>query len=444
MSRRRDRTVPVVVRSARIFVRFRQMGVNKLCSVTDVSRSRASLAVNATHISIQIETGRTSGGDAWVASSKGASGEVQRALAWDHRNGSYSAHLRRTAATDVRLQLWWSASSPEYLERQWVQLLNASTLAQKSFGCDCARCCCRVECKAVPFERWTVPPLEVPRSVSAPRQSTRARCAPTTLVLGDSVSNGFVLDMCAHASCAVNNVGPAKATFRSMPIMARPVRRGLLNLVTQASLWERFILNATHLDTVVLQSGIHDVSHPLRKRRRLPLQQYSDHLKKVRDWILRIRGQRPRLRFVWRMTTYALLMDHDTQRNSQACARRAFPTTHPVVVQRLNTYARLHLGDVAELWTEPASLSRDASTRMFSDAVHHDACGAGSDRVSFDTSAGSRCASNRIVKGSVPTRFDGALSEKISHTFFLHACDPPYGRPLAGERGAPRWRRAGV
>lgn len=135
--------------------------------VTNVSATNAHLTTNASHINIWIDSGRRDGGDAWVASTQRASGEIRRTVALDYGNGTYSAHLFRDDATDVPLQLWWSASSDRFLEDQWIQSSSARSLAQKSFGCRSTECCCQIECVARQVARWRVPP---PPSPLGPRR----------------------------------------------------------------------------------------------------------------------------------------------------------------------------------------------------------------------------------------------------------------------------------
>lgn len=396
------------------------------CSeTTDVSSVRTHLEVNASHLGISIHTSRNKGGDAWVLSSRGVSGRLRRVLAQDHRNGSYSVTMERRDATDVRLQLWWSASDPDYLTSRWIQRRDAPTLAAKSFGCTCADCCCSVRCVAAQVARWSVEPADdSPADSRIQTTLFEGMSRSNVLVIGDSVSNGFVLDMCRrHTPCGVSNVrGARDARITSHPVTALPPRRGLENLVRRLHQWSRIITSQPNGSIVVLQSGIHDVSHPLRPFRRLPMASYAEHLSSVDRWIRNVTRVRPDLRFVWRYTTHSLLMDHDTDADSDdVCRRRAYPTTHPGVVRMLNAYAREALSGSTQMWTDPEEMTFNAPLSAFSDVVHHDTCGAGSDRVGIDRSAGSRCAL-ATIGGSGSSRrssrrYDGELSDRISSTF---------------------------
>lgn len=76
----------------------------------------------------------------------------------------------------------------------------------------------------------------------------------------------------------------------------------------------------------------------------------------------------PPVHFIWRQSTYANLA-------AQGCAKGGYPTSYPVLVQRMNEIARIAMrnADVA-VWDEPALLTASAPSAAFHDSIHVDVC----------------------------------------------------------------------
>ena len=76
----------------------------------------------------------------------------------------------------------------------------------------------------------------------------------------------------------------------------------------------------------------------------------------------------PPVHFIWRQSTYANLA-------AQGCAKGGYPTSYPVLVQRMNEIARIAMrnADVA-VWDEPALLTASAPRAAFHDSIHVDVC----------------------------------------------------------------------
>ena len=272
-----------------------------------------------------------------------------------------------------------------------------------------------------------------------PGEAQSARCAPDMrrclagrklLVVGDSVSNGFALDVCERLQGGGNCTEwqparpPASAALPSnsevllSAVFGTPPRIGLRNVVQGRAVahWTA-ALAAANNTIVVLQSGAHDIALPPpgSPSKVAPLAAYRYHLHELAHIVARAQAANPTLLVVWRQTTHQLLLDDAgspevslaTSRragailcglgNRTAFTRlqpRAYPGTHPSAITALNTAAREILSPLGVIiWEEPAPMTLSAPGGAFRDLQHHDVCGAGGDR--HDTTPGARCAAER-------------------------------------------------
>ena len=315
------------------------------------------------------------------------------------------------------------------------------------------------------------------------------RCAPDVLnclagrrliVIGDSVSNGFALDVCERlggrgGGCAEwhgpeiirgGGIDASSTPFatdskraHSRLVMSNifgfPPRIGLPAVVSSSRvLWSWAAALATANETVViLQSGAHDVSlHPIEDRL-APLAAYRSNLRKLAALLAAVRAANPTVHFVWRQTTHQLLVN-EKQRGTgseaaqrvlaqaagqDSCSTRAYPGTHPNVIDALNDAAREIMASAgAIIWEEPATVTLSAPSGGWRDAQHHDVCGAGGNR--HDGSDASLCAAQRragthrlggwahsaaIARRGRSWETLGGVSEAITDTFFTRVlgCD---------------------
>lgn len=294
----------------------------------------------------------------------------------------------------------------------------------------------------------------------------RARCAPDIrrclagrrlVVVGDSIANGFALDVCERlrGNCSRWPVATGEVVLSAT--FGNPPRVGLRNVVEgrAAALWTA-ALAAANNTIVVLQSGAHDIALPPpgMPSKVAPLAAYRHHLRELAHIVARAQAANPTLLVVWRQTTHQLLLDDagSPDRSLKAsqhvgaglcglgktacvflfCKPRAFPGTHPLAIAALNAAAREILSPLGVIiWEEPAQLTLSAPRGAFRDLQHHDVCGAGADR--HDGSNGSRCAAERRAgahqangwvasaaeRGRAPTwSAMGGVSEAITDTFF--------------------------
>ena len=262
-------------------------------------------------------------------------------------------------------------------------------------------------------------------------EARSARCAPDVrrclagrklLVVGDSVSNGFALDVCERlqggGNCSEWQPArppvalPSTSGVLLSAVFGFPPRIGLRNVVEgrAAAHWTA-ALAAANNTIVVLQSGAHDIALPFpgSPSKVAVLAAYRFHLHELAHMVARAQAANPTLLVVWRQTTHQLLLDDaGSPEVSLAASRRAgaslcglgkgqpraYPGTHPSAIAALNAAAREILSPLGVvIWEEPAPMTLSAPGGAFRDLQHHDACGAGGDR--HDTTPGARCAAER-------------------------------------------------
>jgi len=456
------------------------------------------------HIQSVADDGRlkTVGGDVWVVRFA-TNTSTWRQLARDLGDGSYVADVSRDEL-DVRdvqawVQLWFTSLVPDYLESRWWIMVGHTPASNRSFPSLPAQnlpSADQLQCRAASRPPITIaaraqpahehPPITrachggedgrwvrvsengtTPSGMQAVGHHSQFRsphewvpfgCASTRrqhlhigrclakghrrlIIVGDSISNGFALDICARVAGRSANCsewsGPAKPLPSGGVIisnaMGNPPRIGCGNVVGKAAGdWERALALAND-SIVVLQSGAHDVSLPPpgHEKKVSPLSAYRHHIRLLAHIIARVQAVNPSVQFVWRQTTHQLLLEDATLKaGASLCGlaagrARAFPGTNPLVIRALNEAARSTLAPLGvKIWEEPALLTLSAPLGAFRDPQHHDACGAGSDR--HDGSRGSRCAAARR-KGEGGAHANpadatwarmGGLSEAITDTFF--------------------------
>ena len=121
----------------------------------------------------------------------------------------------------------------------------------------------------------------------------RARCAPDIrrclagrrlVVVGDSIANGFALDVCERLRGNCSRWPNTKGEVVLSVAFGNPPRVGLRNVVTgrAATLWTA-ALAAANNTIVVLQSGAHDIAlpHVGMPSKVAPLAAYRHHLREV-------------------------------------------------------------------------------------------------------------------------------------------------------------------
>ena len=421
---------------------------------------------------------KTFGGDVWVVRFA-TENSVWRRVARDMGNGSYIVDVPRDYNVQAWLQLWFTVLVPDYLESKWWIMSGHTSTSNRTFPSlpaqsfpDADQLQCRAASRGpitISAHMHTAPPTTRPciggedgrwvyMNGSAPREvqpvirhsfDSRYEWVPfgcertqkhlnigrclakaklRVIIVGDSVSNGFALDICARlagsANCSVW-VSPRQplpsGDIIISNVMSNPPRMGLRNMIDRAVEWVR-ALSVASKSIVVLQSGAHDVALPLPGQRDKisPLSAYRHHIRLLSHIVARVQAINPTIQFVWRQTAHQLLFE---DRGAVSFCRRVYPGMNPLVIRALNEAARKALAPLGvTIWEEPALLTLSAPLGSFRDPVHHDACGAGSDRV--DGSRGSKCGAIRRKGGEVrvhPTPSwtrTGGLSEAITDTFF--------------------------
>ena len=447
---------------------------------------------------------KTVGGDSWIVRFE-TNTSTWRQLARDLGDGSYVADVPgdELDVRDVQthVQLWFTSLVPDYLESKWWINVSDTPTSRRSFPSLPAQTLSsadQLQCRAA-----SRPPITIAARAQPPAHEhppiTRActggedgrwlrvsetgtppsgmqavfghhsqfrsphiwvpfGCASTRrqhphigrclakgnrrlIIVGDSISNGFALDICARVAGRSANCsewgGPAKPLPSGGVIisnaMGTPPRIGLGNVVVgkAAGDWERALALAND-SIVVLQSGAHDISLPPsgHEKKVSPLSAYRHHIRLLAHIIARVQAVNPTVQFVWRQTTHQLLLEDakSLKAGASLCGlaagrARAFPGTNPLAIRALNEAARSALAPLGVIiWEEPALLTLSAPLGAFRDPQHHDVCGAGSDR--HDRSRGSRCAAARRKGEGFARPVDatwarmGGLSEAITDTFF--------------------------
>ena len=398
-------------------------------------------------------------------------------------------------------ELWYTTRDPHYLETQWVVNASRGTFgnSQLAFGSlsgESAMQCVagnvpsvRIEAASStkgrgPASRSSCPPGELSgahqrgRFVRTNECATlglgdcgtgggaaakmaeahswvptgcamQPRCPPDVrrclggrrlLIIGDSISNGFALDVCErlNGTCVGYQGPPAPLPDAEIIIsnhIGYPPRVGLANLVQDHTFpqWAA-VLKGFNNGVVVLNSGAHDVAFDPFRWKATPLTAYRSNLRALAKLVEQ--AANTTTRFVWRQTTHQILIDtppgtpQTAKLRGYHCAFRAYPGTHPLVISAENDAARAIFGPLGvRVWEEPAALTLSAPFGCWKDAQHHDICGAGGDRYRGEWAA--NCARERRagthernghhhvhVSGNVTWHQMGGLSEAITDTFF--------------------------
>ena len=422
---------------------------------------------------------KMSGGDAWVVLFEGANGASWRSMAQYHRTGEYRVPIplawRKALPIVAHVQLWWTKTMSGDVLAQWDQRAHAAPGAGQA-GSMFARLdrdhgddtewvplqCVGGYLPPLSLNEWPVSETTEPQRISSPCTRTELRtggwwvkrgaqrlewapswCSDDTwgdsdfdattvrsclggrqlLILGDSVTAGTYLDLCAllsnhgaHIACATafsslyKPVSPLPSTEVAFaPLFGNfPVRHiGLPNLInsSQTAEWER-IFTAANDTLVILQSGLHDIGVPPLDRPK-PLLAWEHNLRSLGAFITRVQLANPRVQFIWRAMTHALL---------RTCAQ-GFPQTYPPLVHRMNQLAADILRPFGvTVWGEPALMSWSAPITAFKDLNHHDVCG-----MAAGLGRGTRCADQRSRGHILRARsnfYVGGLSETITQSLF--------------------------
>ena len=491
-------------------------------SFADFKHAESNQSSFALHITAVASgcTRKLTGGDAWVVHFEGANGVMWRTLAQDHGNGEYTVPIPRAWRVVLpivaHVQLWWTQTVPGSVLEQWNQRANAkpglgrantmfATLDRGSGGGD----------ERVPLQcvGGALPPLQLPSSPWhlgktsgtvgsscdggwwVKRGTSSTEWAPSwcsndqtwgatdfdvaaarsclgerqLLILGDSVTAGTYLDLCALLSnrvpacatafsksfeplsplpatevrhkppqnnlkhCCSHKCRPSQVSFA--PVFGNfPLRHvGLANLVNSShtSTWEQVFVSA-NATLVVLQSGLHDIGVPKVPPHDVvgPLGEWVRNLRSLGAFIERVQRANPRVRFIWRAMAHSLLMDDHSPAGVQAsaCNVKGYPQTYPPLVRRMNQLA----ADILQpfgvpIWDTPAAMSWNAPAAAFRDLNHHDVCGR---QAALGT--GTPCTAGRLGGKVLRNQGNwnlGGLSETITQTLFrvLGCKRPPPG-----------------